>query len=48
MGGRIPTFEEARSIYSYVDTQRKKMLLQSKLAAKVPAVNGYSLHRAIL
>lgn len=39
MGGRIPTLEEARSIYAYVDA-RKKMLLQSKLAAKVPAVNG--------
>ena len=40
MGGRIPTFEEARSIYAHVDARRRKMLLQAKLAAKVPAVNG--------
>ncbi len=24
MGGRIPTFEEARSIYAYVDSLKKK------------------------
>lgn len=40
MGGRIPTIEEARSIYVYVERQ-KKDLLKSKLANKVPAVNGY-------
>lgn len=39
MGGRIPTFEEARSIYAYAD-RLKKDLLKSKLANKVPAVNG--------
>ena len=40
MGGRIPTFEEAKSIYSFVETQKKKDLLRSKLAANIPAVNG--------
>lgn len=39
MGGRIPTFEEARSIYAYADTL-KKDLTKSKLANRVPAVNG--------
>jgi hypothetical protein len=39
MGGRIPTFEEVRSIYAYAD-RLKKDLLKSKLANKVPAVNG--------
>lgn len=40
MGGRIPTFEEARSIYAYVEDMKKKDTLKSKLANKVPAVNG--------
>ena len=39
MGGRVPTFEEARSIYAYVDAQRE-VSTHSKLANKVPAVNG--------
>jgi hypothetical protein len=41
MGGRIPTLEEARSIYEYVDSQAlKKVVTQSKLARRFPAVNG--------
>jgi L-histidine Nalpha-methyltransferase / hercynylcysteine S-oxide synthase len=40
MGGRIPTFEEARSIYTYVEDMKTKDSLNSKLANKVPAVNG--------
>lgn len=40
MGGRIPTFEEARSIYAYVDDMKTKDIMKSKLANKVPAVNG--------
>lgn len=39
MGGRIPSFEEAKSLYAYVE-RRKKEMLKSKLANKVPAVNG--------
>lgn len=42
MGGRIPTFEEARSIYTYVEDMKTKDSLNSKLANKVPAVNGYA------
>lgn len=40
MGGRIPTAEEARSIYHYVFQQNKLTALNT-LAKKVPAVNGY-------
>ena len=39
MGGRIPTAEEARSIYSYADGLQKKEAEQH-LAGTVPAVNG--------
>lgn len=39
MGGRIPTMEEAKSIYAYVERQ-KDIAKQSKLSNKVPAVNG--------
>lgn len=39
MGGRIPTVEEARSIYSYVHVQ-KKLQAEKKLGKTVPAVNG--------
>ena len=39
MGGRIPTFEEARSIYAYVD-HLKKGEAEKKLGKTVPAVNG--------
>ena len=42
MGGRIPTVEEARSIYSYVDGLKLKEAEQH-LAKPVPAVNGYVL-----
>jgi hypothetical protein len=40
MGGRIPTVEEARSIYSHVDGLRIKEAEQH-LGKTVPAVNGY-------
>jgi hypothetical protein len=39
MGGRIPTFEETRSIYAFVESQRE-LLLGGRLSRKVPAVNG--------
>lgn len=46
MGGRIPTFEEVRSIYAYAD-RLKKDLLKSKLANKVPAVNGHLVNNGV-
>jgi formylglycine-generating enzyme required for sulfatase activity len=39
MGGRIPTLEEARSIYSYVDRTKSKDF--EKSGKTIPAVNGY-------
>ena len=39
MGGRIPTFEEARSIYAHAESLRKKEA-EKKLGKTVPAVNG--------
>ncbi|KID99569.1 DUF323 domain protein, partial [Metarhizium majus ARSEF 297] len=40
MGGRIPTFGEARSIYAFVESQRE-LLMGGRLSRKVPAVNGH-------
>ncbi|TLD17961.1 uncharacterized protein PgNI_01802 [Pyricularia grisea] len=40
MGGRIPTFEETKSIYAYAEVMRKKQA-QNILAGTVPAVNGH-------
>jgi L-histidine Nalpha-methyltransferase / hercynylcysteine S-oxide synthase len=39
MGGRIPTLEEARSIYHYADALRKKEAANA-LGRTIPAVNG--------
>jgi hypothetical protein len=39
MGGRIPTVEEARSIYLYSHMLKKEA--EQKLTKTVPAVNGY-------
>jgi len=39
MGGRIPTMEEARSIYSYVDSLRAPEI-EKALGNTIPAVNG--------
>jgi L-histidine Nalpha-methyltransferase / hercynylcysteine S-oxide synthase len=39
MGGRIPTFEEARSIYAYADSLKKEQA-ERQLGKTVPAVNG--------
>jgi hypothetical protein len=38
MGGRIPTMEEARSIYSYVDGMKPEF--EKSLGNTIPAVNG--------
>lgn len=40
MGGRIPSLEEARSIYNYVDQLNRKDGGEV-LASTIPAVNGY-------
>lgn len=40
MGGRIPTFEEARSVYTHVEALKKKEA-EKQLSQTVPAVNGY-------
>lgn len=40
MGGRIPTMEEARSIYQYAD-HINKMEPHNELGRTIPAVNGY-------
>lgn len=39
MGGRIPTVEEARSIYYNVDSRKKKEATRA-LGKTIPAVNG--------
>lgn len=39
MGGRIPTLEEAKSIYEYVSVQKQKECDRA-LGATIPAVNG--------
>lgn len=41
MGGRIPTFEEARSLYEHV-CRLKKDEAERKLGKTVPAVNGWA------
>ncbi|KFA60607.1 hypothetical protein S40285_07854, partial [Stachybotrys chlorohalonatus IBT 40285] len=46
MGGRIPTAEEARSIYHYVFQQNKLTALNT-LAKKVPAVNGHLVNDGV-
>jgi L-histidine Nalpha-methyltransferase / hercynylcysteine S-oxide synthase len=39
MGGRIPTLEEARSIYTYAEFMKTRQA-ENQLGATVPAVNG--------
>jgi len=41
MGGRIPTMEEARSIYSYVESIKEEF--EKSLGNTIPAVNGYDV-----
>lgn len=47
MGGRIPTMEEARSIYNYVDSLKGPMVEQS-LGTTIPAVNGYVISKGCI
>lgn len=46
MGGRIPTVEEARSIYRYVDGLKLKEAEQH-LGKTVPAVNGHLVNNGV-
>jgi len=40
MGGRIPTFEEAKSIHVYAEAMKKTKEVERQLGKTVPAVNG--------
>ncbi|KAF2467704.1 uncharacterized protein BDR25DRAFT_305450 [Lindgomyces ingoldianus] len=46
MGGRIPTMEEVRSIYSYVDRSKSKEFEKS-LGKTIPAVNGHLVNDGV-
>ncbi|CAG8949217.1 hypothetical protein HYFRA_00004841 [Hymenoscyphus fraxineus] len=46
MGGRIPTVEEAKSIYSHVDSLRREEA-ERHLGKTVPAVNGHLLNDGV-
>ncbi|KAI1322000.1 DUF323 domain protein [Xylariaceae sp. FL0255] len=46
MGGRIPTFDEARSIYAHVDLM-KRLQAEKQLGATVPAVNGHLVNDGV-
>jgi formylglycine-generating enzyme required for sulfatase activity len=47
MGGRIPTVEEARSVYTYAATMKKKEA-SNALGKTIPAVNGYDQHSILV
>ncbi|GAB7355923.1 hypothetical protein MBLNU459_g6565t1 [Dothideomycetes sp. NU459] len=46
MGGRIPTLEEARSVYQYVD-RLKRIEAQNALESTIPAVNGHLVNDGV-
>ncbi|OTA58386.1 hypothetical protein K449DRAFT_334626 [Hypoxylon sp. EC38] len=46
LGGRIPTFEEARSIYTYVDNMKRKEA-ERQLGKTVPAVNAHLVNDGV-
>ncbi|KAH6631559.1 C-type lectin protein [Chaetomium tenue] len=46
MGGRIPTFEEARSVYTYAEALKKKQA-ENQLGKTVPAVNSHLCNNGI-
>lgn len=47
MGGRIPTFEETRSIYAYADALKKKKEAERQLGRTVPAVNAHLTNNGV-
>ncbi|CAI6342272.1 unnamed protein product [Periconia digitata] len=46
MGGRVPTMEEARSIYNFVEQGAKQSFEQSP-GNKIPAVNGHLINNGV-
>ncbi|KAG6234139.1 Ergothioneine biosynthesis protein 1 [Claviceps purpurea] len=46
MGGRIPTLEEARSIYAFVES-KTQIATGNTLVKKVPAVNGHLVNNGV-
>ncbi|KAK7956797.1 uncharacterized protein PG986_006019 [Apiospora aurea] len=46
MGGRIPTLEEARSVYTHVDYMRQDQA-ERTLGKTVPAVNGHLVNNGV-
>lgn len=46
MGGRIPTMEEARSIYEYADAIKTQDACQA-LGSTIPAVNGHLVNEGV-
>ncbi|OAA76453.1 DUF323 domain protein [Akanthomyces lecanii RCEF 1005] len=46
MGGRIPTMEEAKSIYTWAEKQ-KEASMHSKLSNRVPAVNAHLVNDGV-
>ncbi|KAL2021332.1 hypothetical protein VTK56DRAFT_7303 [Thermocarpiscus australiensis] len=46
MGGRIPTFEEARSIYAHAESRKKKEA-EKQLGRTVPAVNAHLCNNGV-
>lgn len=46
MGGRIPTLEETRSIYTYVD-RTKSEDLEKAIGKTIPAVNGHLVNNGV-
>ena len=46
MGGRIPTLEEAKSIYEYVE-ELSPLRFESSLSKTIPAVNRYSNYNSL-
>lgn len=47
MGGRIPTFEETRSIYAYAEALKKKKEAERQLGRTVPAVNAHLTNNGV-
>ncbi|KAK4174027.1 C-type lectin protein [Triangularia setosa] len=46
MGGRIPTFEETRSIYTWAEELKRKEV-ENQLGKTVPAVNGHLCNNGV-
>ncbi|OAA58739.1 DUF323 domain protein [Cordyceps fumosorosea ARSEF 2679] len=47
MGGRIPTADEAQSVYAFAEQQKEEASMHSKLSNRVPAVNGHLVNDGV-